>query len=381
MKRFLAFLTALLAIFLIGGCSNLENDPLTPGEIPRFEEQATDEGLFQDLMLDGPMNAAAVTLQTISTKRWLGCSGIDCIPQYSYPEIVSANEASYLTDDDLVLGVVINGTARAYPHSTLWTHEIANDTVGGIRITVNYCPLTGTGLNFKGTIDNEPATFGVSGFLYNNNLILYDHQTKSFWPQMLFTAAWGPQAGKQVELLPIYEMTWKAWKALFPNTTVVSSQYRSPYYPYGNYITDHDHVLFSQDIDSRLNAKDMVMGVIGPATAKAYPFKNMGLRSVINDEIDGEPIVVLFDSESKASAVYKRPILTSGETVEFEIADESAGFPFTIKATGIDGEWNFAGTGVNGYAQDHDLVMVTSAYTGFWLSWGTYYQIIDVYGM
>jgi hypothetical protein len=370
------------AAVLLAGCSTgQENAPLgitIPNAIEKLDNAEQTRFPFQTPG-QGPMAAASVRLSTIAQDRIGGCfGGLDCIPQYSYPQISSGEDATWLSENDLIIGAYVNGQARAYPLVTLWTHEIANDTLGGVRITISYCPLTGTGLNFKGTLDGEPITFGVSGFLYNNNLILYDHQSQSFWPQMLFTAAWGPNSGKQIDVLPVFEMTWGKWKALFPQTTVVSSAYRASGYPYGNYYTDHAHVLFDQKIDSRLETKDLVYGVIGQRTARAYPFKVLPDRAVINDVLDGEPIVVVYDGAAKGAAAYRRPLLDSGEPVSFAVHEETSG-PIGLEATNTTGVWNFAGIGISGAAIDTDLVPVATAYKGFWLSWGTYYGGIEIY--
>jgi len=206
-----------------GSSTNVDSQDISEELTNRVDTLFTGtEGAFQVEGTIGVMGPAKETLEQVESASQRGCNGMDCIPQYTYPSLLSAS-GSNVGDNELVLGVEINGISRAYPLSTFWNHEIANDTVGGKDLTVNYCPLTGTGLNFTGTTtDGKALTFGVSGLLNNNNLILYDHQTTSFWPQMLFTAAWGTMKGTQITLLPIYEMKWSSWKKLFPNTTVVN---------------------------------------------------------------------------------------------------------------------------------------------------------------
>jgi predicted small lipoprotein YifL len=103
----------------------------------------------------------------------------DGIPALTRPDFVSpsSNGASYLSDSDMVLGVFINGVAKAYPHNIGWHHEIINDEISGQHIVVTFCPLTGTGLVFDGRGDDEaPIELGVSGLLFNNNLVMYDRR-------------------------------------------------------------------------------------------------------------------------------------------------------------------------------------------------------------
>jgi len=322
------------------------------------------------------MEAASVTLNTIERMAIKGCSRRDCIPQYTYPPLTHVNKTTYLSNDDLVVGVFINGVARAYPHRTLWNHEIANDTVGGVRISVNHCPLTGTSLNFKGELNGEPATFGVSGLLYNNNLILYDHQTNSYWPQMLFTAAWGPAKGTQIQLLPVYEMTWAAWKKLFPDSDVVSSRLaNNGRYPYGDYYINDNKILFPQKIDHRLGSKELVFGIIGKRKAKVYPFKNMKKRDVINDFVGKDAILLIFDRSAEMAVAYKRSLIND-EYMEFKRADKQQKFPFDIVDKNGYGKWNILGLSLTG---GKDLVPIVTAFKGFWLSWGSYYRGIEIY--
>jgi len=252
----IAYLIIMILIF--SNCSRLigGSDTSTDVDSPDISEELNNRvdtfftgttGAFQVEGTVGVMDPAKETLEQVEAAAQRGCNGMDCIPQYTYPSLLSADDSN-VGDNELILGVEIGGVSRAYPLSTFWNHEIANDTVGGKDLTVNYCPLTGTGLNFTGkTSEGEPLTFGVSGLLNNNNLILYDHQTTSFWPQMLFTAAWGAMKGTQITLLPVYEMKWSSWKKLFPKTSVVNMN-ASGIYPYGNYRENNEYILFSQSI-------------------------------------------------------------------------------------------------------------------------------------
>jgi hypothetical protein len=106
-----------------------------------------------------------------------GGPGRDGIPSLDYPAFVFARNASYLGREDRVLGIEVNGVARAYPIRILNYHEIINDIVGGEAIVVTYCPLCGSGMAFNAEIDNKIFEFGVSGLLYNSDVLLYDRGT------------------------------------------------------------------------------------------------------------------------------------------------------------------------------------------------------------
>ena len=172
----------------------------------------------------------------------------DGIPALTNPAF--AADAAYLFDEDLVLGVVINGVARAYPHNTGWWHEIVNDEIGGEFISVTFCPLTGIGLVFDATDETgEQFELGVSGLLFNTNLIMYDRRDgTTLYPQMTFTGLQGSREGQALSLLPVMETTWSTWKRLHPDTLVVAegpySVTRYGSYPYGNYRSNDGQFLF-----------------------------------------------------------------------------------------------------------------------------------------
>lgn len=118
-------------------------------------------------------------------------------------------------------------------------HEIVNHTVGGEPLAVTYCPLTGTVIGFTGPPGTPELTFGTTGKLVNSNLLMYDRQTGSEWPQLLGTAISGPLKGTRLETVPLVWTTWKEWRAAHPDTRVLTTDtgalrsYGSD--PYGSY--------------------------------------------------------------------------------------------------------------------------------------------------
>ncbi len=247
------------------------------------------------------------------------CSGgLDCIPALDYDgvdgrpkaELVSADAsgAQYLKDNDFILGVYIDGEARAYPHNVLWWHEIYNDKIGDTEFSVSFCPLTGSGIAVAGKVGSSAADFGVSGNLFNSNLVMFDRQSESFFSQMIFTGITGEKKGVKLELLPIVETTWKRWKEMHPETKVASDTqgYTRSYtsYPYGDYREDHGDT-FRPTVPLMANfyqTKDRVLGIPTNSTHRAYAIPEMakkGDRVVINDNLNGKPIVILYEAEHR----------------------------------------------------------------------------------
>jgi len=116
----------------------------------------------------------------------------DGIPALDKPQFTSVAEADWLDDDDLLLAVDIGGEQRAYPTRILVWHEIVNDTVGGQAITVSFCPLCGTGMVFSREVGGKTLDFGVSGLLYQSDVLMYDRQTESLWSQLAMRSVSGP---------------------------------------------------------------------------------------------------------------------------------------------------------------------------------------------
>lgn len=135
--------------------------------------------------------------------------------------------ARFIVPSDNVVGVVVNGEARAYPIRTLNWHEIVNDTLGGVPITVVYNSISHTAVAFERTIDGGERAFGFSGLLYNSSPVVYDRQAKttdeSLWSPLLGRAIAGPAKteGKTLKLLPCALTKWRTWHAAHPDSSAI----------------------------------------------------------------------------------------------------------------------------------------------------------------
>ena len=159
----------------------------------------------------------------------------DGIPALTDPPRLSAEEAdAWLRDDDRVMGLVLGGEAVTYPVRILNWHEIVNDVVGGKPVAVTYCPLCGSGVVFDARVGGRRTIFGVSGLLYNSDVLLFDRATESLISQLMMKAISGPLRGTELATIPVVITTWEAWRRRHPDTEVLSYQL-----PYGrDYGTD-----------------------------------------------------------------------------------------------------------------------------------------------
>ncbi|MFU8833107.1 MAG: DUF3179 domain-containing protein [Wenzhouxiangella sp.] len=236
-----------------------------------------------------------------------GGPGRDDIPALTDPRTISPQLADYLAPEAPVIGIAVNGESRAYPYAILNWHEIINDRLGGEAIVVSYCPLCGSGVAFEGALDGRRLLFGVSGLLYQENLLLYDRGTASLWSQMTGTAISGPMLGRQLRQLPIEHVTWSQWQASHPDTDVLSvgTGYRRDYQhdPYREYRI----ALAARGVgDSRLPANALVIGVQYKGVTKAYPFSVLAKTKPdgrFQDFLHDDWIEIAFDATTRSAAV------------------------------------------------------------------------------
>jgi hypothetical protein len=235
----------------------------------------------------------------------------DGIPALESPEVVRAADSPW-REDEVVVGVALNGETRAYPVSLLVWHELVNDSLGGRPILVSYCPLCGTALVFDRVIGDEPQTFGVSGLLYRSDLLLYDRTTESLWSQISAQAVAGPRTGSRLKVLRSEMTRWGNWRRRHPQTTVLGPEtgHRRPYgrSPYAGY-EESDDVYFPAPIDKRYHPKMPTLGVRIPnGAARAYPAVEI-LRAggSVQEDFEGHGVSVSFENKEgvfrvKASA-------------------------------------------------------------------------------
>ena len=323
-----------------------------------------------------------------------GGPGKDGIPALTDPPLSDPGDvgASYVRETDIVMGVVINGEARAYPHNIGWHHEIVNDVVGGKPIVATLCPLTETGMVFNGEgADGNRIGMGVLGLLFNNNLVMYDRRDgETLYPQMTFKGSSGPRAGEELELLPVVETSWRYWKQLYPNTKVVSGnngvyplgQYLT--YPYGGYQSLQSSPFYetfpplaSNPLVQRHEPKRLTLGIRFGEEAKAYPFPSLLTNNLINDNVAGNEIVVVSHMAEAFTVAYFSKV--DGRTLTFEeITSGSSIFPFWMKDKETGSSWNLLGEAFDGELKGKQLQQVPS-HNAFWFAWATFWQDSETY--
>lgn len=238
-----------------------------------------------------------------------GGPGKDGIPAFINPEFLTREEAdSFLEDSNRVIALQIGSVAKAYPIRILNWHEIVNDYFGNLPVTITYCPLCGTGVAFDSRLDGKVYNFGVSGLLYNNDLIFYDYETESLWLQIEMKAITGKHKGKKLKPIPILHTTWGNWKRKHPETVVlapdIGMKQNYAFNPYREYQASEGLMFPVGKRDARYHPKEMVMGIKINGEAKAFPFSELKKSpESFGSGVGGTPVIVNFDEDTSTASI------------------------------------------------------------------------------
>ena len=302
-----------------------------------------------------------------------GGPGRDGIPSVDNPQFTNVNDAPYLLDDDLVIGIKIGGTIRAYPHPILDWHEIVNDNISGQKTAITYCPLTGSAIAWKrnGVVSN--SEFGVSGLLYNSNLIPYDRGSRSNWSQMKLQCVNGALIGKEIETSKIIETKYKTWREMYPSSKLLSTNtgFGRQYgvYPYGGYKTNDDLIFPVNNQDNRLEKKERVLGLITGGQTMVFVINSFSTEiSIENVSFGGGEFVVIGSSVKNFAVAYERK-LNDGTTLDFTFTQDE--LPLVM----VDNEgnkWDIFGEAIEGPRAGESLHHMKS-FIAYWFAWAAFY--------
>lgn len=305
-----------------------------------------------------------------------GGPGKDGIPALESPSFVKPSSINFMSSNDLVLIVNHNNEVRIYPHPILDWHEIINDEIGNKSFAVTYCPLTGSGICWDRNIDGEKTTFGVSGLLYNTNLIPYDRKTGSNWSQMQLKSVNGALISTEVKTYPIIETSWGTAKNLYPNADVVSTNtgYSRSYgtYPYGDYRSNHSSFLFPvNSSDGRLDAKERVLGLFSNNLTKAYRISDFQNGKIIIDTLGSERILIYGDSQKNIISAFD--ITGLSNDIIFSIPNTFSSF---VISNNLGNSYDLFGNSLNSSSVNLEPAKYFVAY---WFAWAAFYPETDLY--
>lgn len=426
-RRAIFGLTTAIAVLAVA-CSGSSDDAATPTQdtptaapagpqataVPSETPLTHDDGLKAAIGPDERAVSAALTSQGWQTDftrfavdldvRNLSSGGVprDGIPSIDAPRFAPVSDPpDYMRDEEPIIVLDVNGDVRGYPLSIMTFHEIVNDTVGGEPVAVTFCPLCNTSLVFSRTQpDGTVLEFGVSGFLQNSDLIMYDRQTESLWQQITGTGLIGTYAAVQLEFLPVSIAGWSEFASSFPDGQIMlrpsdterhsvtgralARDYSRPPYP-GYDDINSSPFLYRGPLDGRLPPVERVASVWTSEVDVAYPYSFLAEQPVLNDVISGVPVTVFFDNGTDSAFTSRSGSFSkSGSTTLFDRTVNDQVLTFSLVGEVItDNEtgssWNKFGNATDGELVGTQLEPITHA-AHFWFAWAAFKPDTEVRG-
>ncbi|MCY3567795.1 MAG: DUF3179 domain-containing protein [Chloroflexi bacterium] len=319
----------------------------------------------------------------------------DAIPALTGPRYVTQAEASTYYEEHIPLVQInVNGHVRGYPLEILTWHEIVNDVVGGVPVTVTFCPLCNTAIAFESQIGEEIYQFGVSGLLRNSDLVMYDRNTESLWQQSSGRAIVGRMVGARLKYVPASIVSFGQLRSAFPDALILSRETgwpraygQNPYRNYDDPETGGPYGVFfdRESIDPRLPPSERVVSIEGPSGAAiAYAWSALEVERVLHDSFDGIDLVVFWTpgARSALDASVIGSARQIGATAVFETSldgrrlafqpnpDDPSGQSFIDEQTGST--WDIFGRAFAGPLEGAQLTRVVHS-DHFWFAWQAFH--------
>ncbi len=413
-RRLLLSSVALISVAAIacGGdyASSAASSPAQPATLGGFPAPGAavssdpaafaDNAAFVDVELLGPLGKTEQRIANSVKRIWTTNTGRrivnltsiisggvprDGIPPIDNPRYESVTEPpDWLDDEEPVISVEINGDARAFPLNILLRHEIVNTEIGGEAVTVTFCPLCNSSLVFKSTIDGVKHRFGVSGFLRNSDLIMWDDKTQTWWQQLTGDAIVGDYVGRRLFQVPAQVVSWDTFASEFPNGLVMDrpggrgSYENTPYTGYDD-ADNEDPFLFLGTPDPRANAVDRISAIDIGSGPVAYHFDFLSKYPVVNDVIGDTPVLILFDNGTESafrSARQRGEFATVGSSTTFTRDLNGRVLTFSaidgvIKDDQTGSTWSRFGKAKAGELAGEELLPVLHG-DHFWFAWAAF---------
>ena len=291
------------------------------------------------------------------------------------PEFVAASEASFLQDDDILLGVASGNVAKAYPAADLAQHGAVSDTVPDGPISVTWCGVCNTGIVFRAELKGRTLHFQYDRMVGANE-VQKDMETGSSWQQATGEAIDGPLKGTRLTLYPVVRTTWGEWRRRHPHTMVLKplAGYAERMPSRARRIKDVTRAgpegapNGALALDKRLPARETVAGLEVGREAVAYPFSALRIARVVNDRVGGLPIVIVHQPSSDTTTAFDAR--AKGKTLRFQPANDDASSIIDLDTRST---WNAYGLCLEGPLKGTQLKQVILV-PQFWFAWSQFHQ-------
>jgi hypothetical protein len=267
--------------------------------------------------------------------------------------------------DKLVMGVVINGEAKAYPIQFIGYHHQVRDSIGGTPVMITYCTVCRTGRAFSPVVNGKVETFRLVG-MDHFNAMFEDETTKSWWQQATGIAVAGPLKGTALKQISSYQSTLAAWLHQYPNSLVMQpdSTFADEYKDMEKYDKGIGKSSLTKRDSASWKPKSWVVGVTYNNTSKAYDWNELVKNKFIQDSLPGLPLVITLEKDTASFHVFDRTV--KGKVLSFiKSGDE-------LMIDNTNSTWNMDGNCIEGVLKGEKLQNI-QAYQEFWHSWKTFH--------
>ena len=268
----------------------------------------------------------------------------------------------------LVVGVVIDGQAKAYPIQLIGYHHQVMDTIGKTPVMITYCTVCRSARVFSPIVNGKQETFRLVG-MDHFNAVFEDATTKSWWQQATGMAITGPLKGNVLKIFPSSQLTLDAWLRQYPKSLVMKPDtvFMDNYFG----LEDYDKGTMRSSLVRRDLASwqrnSWVIGVINNYSSKAYDWNELLQKKIIQDSVDGMPILLTIENDSASFHVYDRRV--DDTTLSFQVS----GNQDLLVDEKTRSSWNMDGVCIRGLLAGKKLLPVQS-YNEFWHSWQTFHK-------
>ena len=368
---------------------NHEADQIVPAGGTFFEPHGALHSSFSSAKADAPVRAVAFLVVPNGSPLTERASAQGTRPPQGTPmpytaihtpEFVTASEATFLQDDDILLGVTSGSVAKAYPAADLAQHGAVSDTVPDGPISVTWCGVCNTGLVFRATVKGRTLHFQYDRMVGANE-VQKDMETGTSWQQATGEAIDGPLKGTRLTLYPVVRTTWAEWRKRYPQTTVLKPLpgYAERMLTLSTRIKNVTRVgptgapNGALTLDQRLPARETVAGLEVGRESVAYPFSELRIARVVNDRVGGLPIVIVHQPSSDTTTAFDAR--AKGKVLNFRSANDDATSVIDLETRST---WNAYGLCLDGPLKGTQLKQVILV-PQFWFAWSQFHQGTKVF--
>lgn len=296
------------------------------------------------------------------------------------PQFVKADEAAFVSDDDPVIGIEADGMAKAYLAADLMQHGTVNDTMPDGPVAVTWCGSCMTAAVYRSELDGRTLHFAFDS-LRGANDVNKDRETGSLWQQTTGEAIDGPLSGQSLQLYPFVRTSWSEWRRRFPETLVMEPQpgYADHIARWSERIRlvtaspQGDAPRSALRVDARLPSKEMVAGLRIGTGLKAYPFSALRTERVVNDVVNGTPVVIVHLPGSDTTTAFEARL--GDRVLDFEPVGQGTG---AMRDLQTGSRWDSWGTCLSGSLAGSRLTPLILR-PGYWFAWSQFYPDTDVF--